>query len=400
MPCSVTWRRRSRSCAPTSSDRGRILRRILALVLIAAAGAAAVGSLPAGATDRQSEPVAPLSPETLAAATGGDGRLSIAVRRIEPFAFPTPGGWSGYSIDVWQAAAAQLEVPYDYVEVATVAEQLDAVRTGRTDAALGAISITAEREAEFDFSFPMYDSGLQVLVRPSGQGFWGQMLALFSSTVLLLLLVLVVLLVVVGHIVWLVERRTNDDFPHAYAAGVWEGIWWAIVTMTTIGYGDRTVQSRWGRLVAMVWMLVGLVLVAHFTAVITSALTVDRIRSEVRSVGDLYGKDVVTVAETSSSRYLESIDLPARGLPDVDQAYAEVLSGQADALVYDSPVLRYLDQTRGDDSVDVVGPLLQPQGYGMAFRPGNPLVEPLDLELLALRENGTTEELDGRYFGT
>jgi ABC-type amino acid transport substrate-binding protein len=42
---------------------------------------------------------------------------------------------------------------------------------------------------------------------------------------------------------------------------------------------------------------------------------------------------------------------------------------------------------------------MQPQGYGMAFRPGNPLVEPLDLELLALRENGTTEELDSRYFG-
>jgi polar amino acid transport system substrate-binding protein len=396
----MTWRPRSPSFGHTSSDAVRTLRRAFALLLIAAVSAAAVlAALPAGAADRQIEPVAPLSPETLSAATGGDGRLSIAVRRIEPFAFPTPGGWSGYSIDVWQAAAAQLEVPYDYVEVATVSEQLDAVRTGRTDAALGAISITAEREAEFDFSFPMYDSGLQVLVRPTNQGFWGQMLALFSSTVLFLLLVLVGLLIVVGHIVWLIERRTNDDFPHAYAAGVWEGIWWAIVTMTTIGYGDRTVQSRWGRLVAMVWMLVGLVLVAHFTAVITSALTVDRIRSEVRSVSDLYGRDVVTVADTSSSRYLESIDLPARALPDVDEAYGEVVSGQAEALVFDAPVLRFLAQTRGDDSVEVVGSLVQPQGYGMAFRPGNPLVEPLDLELLALRENGTTEELDSRYFG-
>ncbi|MBM3661687.1 MAG: hypothetical protein FJW94_02160 [Actinobacteria bacterium] len=59
--------------------------------------------------------------------------------------------------------------------------------------------------------------------------------------VLYRLLVPILLLVVVGHIVWLVERRTNDDFPHSYLAGVWEGIWWAIVTMTTIGYGDRTV---------------------------------------------------------------------------------------------------------------------------------------------------------------
>ncbi len=116
-------------------------------------------------------------------------------------------------------------------------------------------------------------------------------------------------------------------------------------------------------------------------------------------MSDLYGRDVVTVADTSSSRYLESIDLPARALPDVDEAYGEVVSGQAEALVFDAPVLRFLAQTRGDDSVEVVGSLMQPQGYGMAFRPGNPLVEPLDLELLALRENGTTEELDSRYFG-
>ena len=119
------------------------------------------------------------------------------------------------------------------------------MRSGRTDAALGAISITAEREAAFDFSFPMYDSGLQILTRPETPSVWAQLLELFSTTVLYLLLVLIVLLVVVGHIVWLVERRTNDDFPHSYLAGVWEGIWWAIVTMTTIGYGDRTVQSKW-----------------------------------------------------------------------------------------------------------------------------------------------------------
>jgi ABC-type amino acid transport substrate-binding protein len=118
----VTWRPRSPSSVRISSEAVRTLRRVLALLVTAAVSAAVFAALPAGAADRQLDPVAPFAPETLAAATGGDGRLSIAVRRIEPFAFPTPGGWSGYSVDVWQAAAAQLEVPYDYVEVATVAE--------------------------------------------------------------------------------------------------------------------------------------------------------------------------------------------------------------------------------------------------------------------------------------
>ena len=342
----------------------------------------------------------PIEPLTIIAATGPDGVLQIAVREIRPFAFPTPAGWSGYSIDMWEAAAAALRVPYEYIEVATVKEQLDAVRTGRTDAALGAISITAEREAEFDFTVPIYDSGLQVMVRPQSTGLWRQMLKLFSSTVLLLVLGLVVLLVIVGHIIWLVERRRNDHFPKPYASGVWEGIWWAIVTMSTVGYGDRTVSTRTGRIIAMAWMLVGMVLVAQFTAIITSTLTVERIYSDIRGVQDLYGKDVVTVADTSASRFLDAQGIAGPRVTDVDEAFDAVRTGEAAAFVYDSPVLRYYaaNQTSGD--VEVVGPLIQPQGYGMAFPSGSPLVPPLNLEFLKLRENGTAQELDDRYFGS
>jgi polar amino acid transport system substrate-binding protein len=225
------------------------------------------------------------------------------------------------------------------------------------------------------------------------------MLKLFSSTVLLLVLGLVVLLVIVGHIIWLVERRRNDHFPKAYAAGVWEGIWWAIVTMSTVGYGDRTVSTRTGRLIAMAWMLVGLVLVAQFTAIITSTLTVDRIYSDIRGVQDLYGKDVVTVSDTTAARFLDAQGIPARRVATIDEAFDAVRSGSAAAVVYDSPVLRYYAATEGAGEVEVVGPLVQPQGYGMAFPEGSPLVPPLNLEFLKLREDGTAQELDDRYFG-
>ncbi len=395
--------------------------RVGALVLLPAVIVTVVGLAVAGAQTGGTEPPgvetapvtapsttgvptapagAPLDPLTIIAATGPDGVLQIAVREIRPFAFPTPAGWSGYSIDMWETAAAALTIRYEYVQVETVKEQLDAVRTGRTDAALGAISITAEREAEFDFTVPIYDSGLQVMVRPASTGLWRQMLKLFSSTVLLLVLGLVVLLVIVGHIIWLVERRRNDHFPKPYAAGVWEGIWWAIVTMSTVGYGDRTVSTRTGRLIAMAWMLVGLVLVAQFTAIITSTLTVDRIYSDIRGVQDLYGKDVVTVADTTAARFLDAQGIPARRVTTIDEAFDAVRSGSAAAVVYDSPVLRYYAATEGAGDVEVVGPLVQPQGYGMAFPEGSPLVPPLNLEFLKLREDGTAQELDDRYFGS
>jgi polar amino acid transport system substrate-binding protein len=328
-------------------------------------------------------------------------KVTIAVREIRPFAYKTERGWSGYSIEMWEAAARKLDLAYEYVEVATVKDQIESVTSGRTQAALGAISITAERAEVVEFTQPMFDSGLQILVRSESDdsGLLGILAGLFSTTFLVVLGGLLILLLVAGHVIWLVERRRNDHFPRSYFAGVWEGIWWAMVTMATVGYGDTVVRTRTGRVIAMLWMVAGLVLVAQFTAFITSTLTVERINSDIRNIGDLYGRDVATVAETAASRYLADIDLPARPLPDVDEATAALLDGSVDAVVYDSPVLRYYARTKGKNRTQVVGPIYQPQGYGMAFQLGSPLVDPIDEEFLSLREDGTTAALQERYFG-
>jgi len=327
--------------------------------------------------------------------------LTIAVREIRPFAYRTDQGWSGYSIEMWEETAKQLDLSYRYVEVATVKDQIASVTSGRTQAALGAISITAERAQVVEFSQPMFDSGIQILVRSEGDGggLFGILAGLFSRTFLFVVGGLLVLLLIAGHVIWLVERRRNDHFPRTYLAGVWEGIWWAMVTMATVGYGDTVVRTRTGRVIAMLWMVAGLVLVAQFTAFVTSTLTVERINSDVRNIGDLYGRQVATVAETASSRYLADIDLAARQLPDVQDATAALVDGSVDAVVYDSPVLRYYARTAGRNRTQVVGPIYQPQGYGMAFQLGNPLVRPVDEEFLALREDGTTASLQERYFG-
>ena len=51
-----------------------------------------------------------------------------------------------------------------FIGRATVPELIDALKAGGADVGLGALSITAEREAVMDFSHPYYKSGLQILV--------------------------------------------------------------------------------------------------------------------------------------------------------------------------------------------------------------------------------------------
>jgi voltage-gated potassium channel len=57
---------------------------------------------------------------------------------------------------------------------------------------------------------------------------------------------------------------------HKEYADVWVGMWWAMQTVTTVGYGDVTPAAVSGRIVASIVMLQGIAFLAIVTAAITS----------------------------------------------------------------------------------------------------------------------------------
>lgn len=58
--------------------------------------------------------------------------------------------------------------------------------------------------------------------------------------------------------------------PSSTRAGIGDGIWWAVVTATTVGYGDISPSTLGGRLIAIVLMMSGIGLISTFSACITS----------------------------------------------------------------------------------------------------------------------------------
>jgi voltage-gated potassium channel Kch len=57
---------------------------------------------------------------------------------------------------------------------------------------------------------------------------------------------------------------------HGEYSNVWVGMWWALQTVTTVGYGDVTPKNPSGRIVAILMMLWGIAFLAVTTAAITS----------------------------------------------------------------------------------------------------------------------------------
>jgi voltage-gated potassium channel len=65
----------------------------------------------------------------------------------------------------------------------------------------------------------------------------------------------------------LISILDRDEFP-----SVWLGMWWAVQTVTTVGYGDVTPSQVWGRIIAAVIMLVGIGFLSLITATVASSL--------------------------------------------------------------------------------------------------------------------------------
>jgi voltage-gated potassium channel len=65
-----------------------------------------------------------------------------------------------------------------------------------------------------------------------------------------------------GVTVWLIDRR---DF---HTLG--DGLWWSLVTLATVGYGDIVPHTAWGRIVGAVVIIVGVTFLSLLTATITS----------------------------------------------------------------------------------------------------------------------------------
>ncbi len=199
-----------------------------------------------------------------------------------------------------------------------------------------------------------------------------------------------------AHLLWIFERHHNPEmFPKTYLAGIWESLWWSLVTATTVGYGDKSPVSFVGRLVAIVWMFTGLFVVAYFTA----AITADRLESNISDLTDLVGKQVATVADTTSARYMKNQQPVKVNLSEfyhVEDAYKALKAGQVQALVYDSPTLLY--QTSQNREYQIVGELFAEQDYGIVLPQGSHYREPINRIILQLQEDGELTNLEQKWF--
>ncbi|XP_031550678.1 uncharacterized protein LOC116288083 isoform X2 [Actinia tenebrosa] len=94
------------------------------------------------------------------------------------------------------------------------------------------------------------------------------------SQVWTLAVLTILLAAIFGIVVWSLDAAWNrKQFPPTFCPGALEGVWWSFVTLTTVGYGDKTPKFPLARIFAILWMFVGMCMVSLLTATLTKTLT-------------------------------------------------------------------------------------------------------------------------------
>jgi polar amino acid transport system substrate-binding protein len=332
-------------------------------------------------------------------APASDRELVLGLRVAPPFVMKTPDGiWTGISVELWRHLAEQLSLRYRFEET-TQEGLLKGLTDGTLDASGGALSVTAERLREVDFSLPYFVTGLGVVVALRAPLDWiGVASSFLTIRFLSVVLGISGLVLLVSVIVWLLERRRTAEFGGPPIDGLVRSISWSTQAMAK---ADPSVEPKTlsGRLPGGVWAAASVALIAMFTATLTSHLTARELSGLVRDAADLHHVRVGTVRNAVAVGYLDREGIRHQDFATIEDGLQALAGGQLDAMVFGRPILAWLVRHDHPNELQVLGLNLDPLNYAIALPLDGPLRRNLNITLMDTMRSSWWREVVRRYLG-
>lgn len=326
--------------------------------------------------------------------------LQVGVISASPLYMKTPDGrWEGFSAELWRAVAQQLNAPFEFREFSSLENLIDAIEKREIDV-FPSLPVGERFESIMDFSQSYLKSGLSIAVPAKGTEYrWLRVFeSIFSEHTLKAIGLLVLLSAAAGILVWLFERRKNDDmFGDGTVRGIGHGVWWAIVTMTTVGYGDKAPKTAGGRIVALLWMIFSIIFMASFTANITTSLTINELKGKVHGLNDLYNARVGSISQSEGFDFLTKQGIAVIPFEGVLEGLEAVASRKIDAFVLNEQVLKYQAKKDFPGRVQVLPGIYDEYFVSVALQQNSSLRKPINKALLKLMKTKNWIELRNRY---
>ena len=311
-----------------------------------------------------------------------DRELVVGVFEAPPFAMKGPSGeWRGFTVELWKDLAVDLGARYRLVEQSED-HILEDLAAGRLDLAVGPFAVTMEREQVIDFSHTYLNTGLSVAIsrRNWADRLRGLLDSLANSGAGHVIGIVVILSAVFGVAVWLVERRRNPQFPAHPARGIGSGLWWAGVTTSGVGYGDKVPITLRGRLLASLWMLLSIGLYVLVTASLTATLAVAEFQRAPSREG-LRHTVVGALEGSAAADYLRRNQSPRRLYPRYRELLEALRTEKVEAVLFNEEMMRYYTERTEGTGLEIIPQIFLVEDYAFPMPDSSALRDPLNRAL-------------------
>ena len=285
-----------------------------------------------------------------------------------PFLEKTNQELTGPSWWLWNEVAQDLNLKLELVELPHDS-LLHSLKTGKIDGSLSPLTVTSDRLEIMDFTAAYHVAYSSLMVQKvtrveSARSFLN---SFFSANFIRALSALAILIFVFGFLAFIFERKRNREEFGEGIDGLWDGFWWSAVTMTTVGYGDKSPRTVGGRIVALIWMFTAIIVISGFTASIASSLTVNRMDEPGNAIQNFKDNTLGTINQSATEKWLRHNYFPNRLTYSTVPEMIEALdAGLVEAVAYDGPVLQNVLKNSGD-KYEMLDVKYNPQFYATAL---------------------------------
>lgn len=278
--------------------------------------------------------------------------LVVGYTQAPPFIIENNDRLSGINIWLWERVAKDLNLEYKLVKM-DFTDMLKALENEKIDASINPLTITSDRSKKMEFTHSFYASNSTIVVQKttSLNRFLEFLKSFFSINFLRGMLFLIAIIFLFGLMIWLFEKHKNSTHFRKGWKGLFDGMWWSVVTMTTVGYGDKCPVSRGGKIIALVWMFSGLLFISGLTASVASSLTVKHLSTVADDSNEYKNRPVGSIANSSSTYFLkDNFFNKIEEYQNVNEGLEDLSDNKIDAFLYDEPILKY--KLKQNESLD------------------------------------------------
>ncbi|KAH7838473.1 hypothetical protein Vadar_026939 [Vaccinium darrowii] len=307
---------------------------------------------------------------------------------------PNERNYTGFCIRVFKEVQMKLDndslpLPYKFVEFNGSYDDLVANVANKTyDAAVGDITILADRWNDVEFTEPFTESGLSMVVPvKSSPKAW----IFLEPFTLEMWLATAAVLVYTMLIVWFVEHRSNPDFSGRWKDQLGNALWF---TFSSLFLAHREkIQSNYARIVVVVWLFLALVLTQSYTASLTSMLTISRLRLTIQSPAKV-GCD----ENTFMKKYVQEVlnYKNATSISDGEEYLKNFENGSISAAFLEIPYAKVF-VNRYCRKFTIIGTTYRFGGFGFIFQKGSELTAKVSKTILKISEDGTLKRLEEEW---